>query len=484
MASTALSAIGLAALDAMTGAATSWNPGANKVVLGAAALMAHDLRRRRLYSRSAAAQRQRVAALDTATGAATAWNPSVNGTVYTLALRGPEIYAGGFFTAAGGAERLYLAAISRADGRATGWNPRVNSVVRQLAARGETIYAGGVFNSVGGVERSSIAALDRSTGALEGLESQRHWRLSIRSWSAAQRLYVGGSFDEIGGQPRENLAALRTSDGAATSWNPGAGGAFFSLPQVKTLALDGKTLYVGGGFIQLGGQPREAARRGRYRDGRGHAPGTPTPTLNICSWAPRSPRWRSTARRSRGRRASAASARTSGIIWRRSAARMARWLAGSPIPTAGCRRLALSDGALYVGGDFSSYRRKPRDGSPRLGALAGRCSVGRPTPITRFTPYYRPATGSMSAVSLRTSAVQPRQSLAAFDLASGALTPWQPQANGSVLALAAAGSARSMPAGTLPSSTGGYSPSSAAWLSGQRPRRRSACFCRWSGANT
>jgi hypothetical protein len=61
---------------------------------------------------------------------------------------------------------------------------------------------------------------------------------------------VGGGFANIGGQPRNYLAALDATDDALTTWNPDA-----NRP-VYALAVSGNTAYAGGSFFGMGGQPR------------------------------------------------------------------------------------------------------------------------------------------------------------------------------------------------------------------------------------
>ncbi|MCX7000714.1 MAG: hypothetical protein NT106_10555, partial [Candidatus Sumerlaeota bacterium] len=55
-------------------------------------------------------------------------------------------------------------------------------------------------------------------------------------------VYAGGWFNSIGGQPRNHIAALNAGTGATTDWNPNANGS------VSALAVSGSTVYAGGNF--------------------------------------------------------------------------------------------------------------------------------------------------------------------------------------------------------------------------------------------
>jgi len=63
-------------------------------------------------------------------------------------------------------------------------------------------------------------------------------------------VYAGGTFTSIGGQPRNRIAALDVGTGLATAWNPGANASVYAL------AMSGSTIYAGGVFTSIGGQPR------------------------------------------------------------------------------------------------------------------------------------------------------------------------------------------------------------------------------------
>jgi hypothetical protein len=72
------------------------------------------------------------------------------------------------------------------------------------------------------------------------------WKLLV----SGPTVYVGGRFATIGGQPRNHIAALDEATGLATGWDPNANG------DVYALAVSGSTVYVGGDFTTIGGQPR------------------------------------------------------------------------------------------------------------------------------------------------------------------------------------------------------------------------------------
>ncbi|MBP6390877.1 MAG: PQQ-binding-like beta-propeller repeat protein [Flavobacteriales bacterium] len=240
----------IAALDATTGIPTAWNPNANSdvetLLISGSTIYAGGG-----FSNIGGQPRNCIAALNTSTGAATTWNPNVSSSgsvVYTMAMSGSTIYAGGYFTTIGGQTRNNIAALN-SSGLATSWNPNASYEVSTLAISGSTIYAGGGFTSIGGQTRNHIAALNNSTGAATT------WNPNASDWVqtitiSGSTIYTGGSFTTIGGQTRNRIAALNTSTGLATTWNPNASDAVYSL------AISGSTIYAGGYFFSIGGQTR------------------------------------------------------------------------------------------------------------------------------------------------------------------------------------------------------------------------------------
>ena len=112
--------------------------------------------------------RNNIAALDATTAAATSWNPSATGgatQVTALALDGTTLFAGGMFTSIGGQSRDNLAALDTSTGVALAFDAGSNQGgIATLAIRGSTLYVGGIFANLGGQPRKNIAVLDKASG--------------------------------------------------------------------------------------------------------------------------------------------------------------------------------------------------------------------------------------------------------------------------------------------------------------------------------
>jgi len=179
----------------------------------------------------------------------------VGGPVNALALdpQDDTLYAGGSFTAAGG-----LTANNIGSWNGTSWSPLgagVGGPVNALAldAQDDTLYAGGTFITAGGLSANRIAAWNgtawSSLGA--GLDSAV---VALKLDTERDLLYVGGTFMTAGGGSARRVAVW---DAGMTAWIPLRWGALASENgvgnTVRALAIDDSTVYMGGSFIDAGG---------------------------------------------------------------------------------------------------------------------------------------------------------------------------------------------------------------------------------------
>lgn len=181
----------------------------------------------------------------------------VNGKVFAIAQVGDRTIIAGQFTAAGGQARDNVAAILADGSLDQTFDPRSDGPVYALAgsADGSRIVLGGAFTQVDGAARANLAAVD-ATGEL------------VTSWQAdtagqspdvkslaihGERVYVGGKFAGIDGAPRRKLAAVDLASGdVILPFRPQPNGGVFEV----VTSPDGTKVYAGGGFTSLGGLPR------------------------------------------------------------------------------------------------------------------------------------------------------------------------------------------------------------------------------------
>lgn len=192
-----------------------------------------------------------VAVLDAATGAVLPVNPVIDGGAYALAVSGSTLLVGGTFTMAGGQPRANLAAFTLATGAlVAGFTADTDDAVTTIAVSGASLFINGAFTTVNGTPRSTVAKLALGTGAVDSAwnadPDQRVFSIAV----AGTSVYAGGLFSTIGGQSRASLAALDMVTGAATTWRADTD------QGVIQLATDGTRLFATGGFTVIGGEYR------------------------------------------------------------------------------------------------------------------------------------------------------------------------------------------------------------------------------------
>lgn len=225
--------------------------------------------------------RKNLASFNASTGALTSWNPAPDNVVYTLAVAGTTVYVGGYFANIGGAARTGVAAIDASTGVATSWAPVLAGTstpyVYTLKVDANNLYIAGYFLSVGGVTRASMAQFNITTGALTGWDA----KLSAPPYQVyvydievtANVVFVAGYFNAVNTVPRTTLVALDKGKAALLPWDPAMTGT-----SVDKLSLSGNTLYLSGYFDLAAGVERFGAASIDISD---------MSTVTLTNWAPK-----------------------------------------------------------------------------------------------------------------------------------------------------------------------------------------------------
>jgi hypothetical protein len=332
-----------------------------------------------IFTNVAGSPRNRIAAIDvSATPSVTAFNPNVDQEVKALATHGSNIYAAGSFTIVNGStNRNRIAEFDQTTGVVTAWDPNSNGIVNALAIKGGTIFAGGSFSAIGGQSRSSLAEIDRSDGTTTA------FNLNVNSAVYAlaldgNTLYAGGLFTSVAGTSRMYLASIDTSSGTLGSLNATVNGA------VTALGVEGSKLFVGGKFTRV------------YQQERNHFA-----VIDLSQFT-----------------VTGANVDPNGIV----------------------ATVTPLDDSAFIGGEFTGIETIWRR---RLAALNLRTGA----PITAFAPAVDgPSNPTVSTLLLdgqtlyiagafETVASQPRNNIAAVNAETGAVLPFDPNANNEVYAL-------------------------------------------------
>lgn len=178
------------------------------------------------------------------------WDPNIpSGKVYTLAINGSNIYAGGNFTYCNPTERGNMYAIDVNTGHLKDWDPKVDGTVYNMKLVDNILYIGGGFTKVNNVTRNKAAAITLSTAALNTSfvpnVSRGDYVLTIAV--DGNKVYLGGNFDRVSGTVRNYLAMVDATTGALnTDWNPNPNNF------VRDIQVANGKVYVGGDFSQMG----------------------------------------------------------------------------------------------------------------------------------------------------------------------------------------------------------------------------------------
>lgn len=167
---------------------------------------------------------------------------------------GVELYAAGWFEWAGTTQADAFAKWNGASWSAIAISGFVNKLLTFDDGSGEALFAAGNFSAIGGVPASQIARWDGTqwTEVGGGVDvGQVAVEMATYDDGSGEKLWIAGDFTSIGGIPAKRLARW---DGA-TWWSPptGPGSMVYALAAHDDGQGGGRQLYVGGGFVKVGG---------------------------------------------------------------------------------------------------------------------------------------------------------------------------------------------------------------------------------------
>jgi sugar lactone lactonase YvrE len=201
------------------------------------------------FQHAGGANRLNLAAVDAFSGIATSWNPGANGTVNAVALGSAGLLVGGSFSAAGGQTNLNLALLNLTDGSSVpGFSIPVSGTVDTLVINNDVAIIGGSFNSVGGQLRQDLAAVSLLNGTVLPWNPGTNGTVLALAVDSGV-VYVGGDFTAAAGVAASHFAAISEADGSILNWSPSFNG------EVDMIAASPSTVLVGGSFTQVSGQP-------------------------------------------------------------------------------------------------------------------------------------------------------------------------------------------------------------------------------------
>lgn len=310
---------------------------------------------------------------------------------HCLAAGGGLVFVSGYFLSIGGMPRYGLAAFDPTTCSVTDWSIAGLGVdIFRMEYRNGALWIAGSFGVLApeGLRRG-IAAIDVQTRTLlpfnarvAGIEVRFFQPLTVNDFCFVNdSLYVSGNFTSIGGAVRTSLAVLDPVTGDALDWVPPTLGPDYGglpPPGVWQMRAKGDTLFIAGGFDHVGGQDRYLL---------------------------------AAIRRSTGEP-----------------------LAWNPRPNNSAIFLGDRNGALLVGGDFSSIGDwRHRAGLAAVDLATGLLKPWNPNPngavVSQIVAYRDRiiAVGDFTSIG---GNPEPRRFLAALDTLNGELLPWQVDMDG------------------------------------------------------
>ncbi len=183
----------------------------------------------------------------------TAFAPNPNAQVEAVVASpdGSRLYIGGDFTTASGANRYRIAAYNTTTGALiTTFAPVLNGGVRAIVATNTTVYVGGAFTVANGNARSKLAAFSATDGSLlSWAPSANDGVLAMVMAPDQSKIIVGGVFTQINGAAEYGMGAVDPITGATIPWAADSTVKDAGAnAAIDTLSTDGTNIY-GGGYV-------------------------------------------------------------------------------------------------------------------------------------------------------------------------------------------------------------------------------------------
>ena len=187
--------------------------------------------------------------------------PQIDGVAWSQVVVGNTVYVAGKFTtarpagAAAGTNTVARSNILAYDIETgvlnSSFAPNLNGQALAITASpdGSRLYVAGDFTSVNGVAYYRIAAFSTATGQVIPSFKPILGSQGRALTASNSTVYVGGTFRTVSGQPRDYLASINASNGAVNAWAPNTDAVVDAL----ALTTDGSKVVVGGRFTVLAG---------------------------------------------------------------------------------------------------------------------------------------------------------------------------------------------------------------------------------------
>lgn len=202
------------------------HPGASVLVSGTVETMARDAQGRLyiggLFTEVKGEPRRNIARFTAEGELDSSFVPETNGRVRKLLVDNNRIIIAGDFTQVSSEVSLhgrnYLAALTD-NGTVQSWNPNPNDLVKDMVLTDSHLIVAGQFETFGGANRGGMAAFDRSLNL--PLSTGRQANAAFAGSSASveslsidgNRLLIGGGFNTVNSTNRVSFAVLNISNG-------------------------------------------------------------------------------------------------------------------------------------------------------------------------------------------------------------------------------------------------------------------------------